>query len=81
MDGQYTVKQVIDFPVPILTVIIPRQGEFGKWHPGWDGKLVNLFLQSNLHFFTTLMEKHFYYIVYAHLVKNKLLTIFKYIQL
>jgi hypothetical protein len=42
----YTVKKVIDFPAPrglSLTKlsltgnyqIIPGQGEFGKWHPGW----------------------------------------------
>ncbi len=24
---------------------IPGQGEFGLWHPGWDGKTANLFSQ------------------------------------
>ncbi len=29
-------------------LIIPDQGEFGKWHPAGDGKMANLFLQSSL---------------------------------
>ncbi len=34
----YTVKKVIGFPVPSLdgnNYIIPGQGDFGLWHPGW----------------------------------------------
>ncbi len=36
----YTVKQVSSFLVPsrdviYQTLVIPVQGEFGKWHPGW----------------------------------------------
>ncbi len=48
-------KKVSDFPVSSheLTklsmegnnLIIPGQGEFGKWHPAGDGKIANLFLQ------------------------------------
>ncbi len=26
-------------------LIIPGQGEFGLWHPGWDGKMDNLLVQ------------------------------------
>ncbi len=26
-------------------LIFPGHGEFGKWHPGWDVKTANLFLQ------------------------------------
>ncbi len=46
--GHHTVKKVRGFPVPRRDVpyqtpigrkysnlIIPCQGEFGKWHPGW----------------------------------------------
>jgi hypothetical protein len=42
-DAFYAVKKVKDFPVPCgdqtlpgrSNLIIPGQGEFGKWHPGW----------------------------------------------
>ncbi len=57
----YTVKKVTGFPVPSRDVtkqtlpgreyyIIPVQGEFGWWHPGWGREKDNRFLQctSNL---------------------------------
>jgi hypothetical protein len=54
---RYTVKKrLMNFPSPAgmsltklslggIILIIPGQGEFGKWHPGWGGKIAILFLQ------------------------------------
>jgi len=52
--SKFTVKKVNNFPVPSRDVtylflawnnlIIPGQGEFGKWHPSCGGKIANLLL-------------------------------------
>ncbi len=39
------MEAISPFFFGVSNKIIPRQGEFGLWHPGWGREIANLFLQ------------------------------------